>query len=388
VTCQAGLGRDRVATRRVVFVYTNTGKGHKSTADALAESVTLTDGNHPPVQVMHVDIYQLAKVFLFRKAGRHYEILCRHARWFYDILFRVTDNPTAKGLITRAILRVYGQRLTRTIARIDPDVMVVVHPLFVSDVLCELRDRSGAKWKIVSFVTDLGVAHVGWAGTALDSLLFVSPAQVWKIGSQGCLPLSGRAAVTKAPVRRAFTEYNHSVDERVIEALGLEQPYTLYIPGLQPGRELVRQVRHLTDAYQSRAIVVVGSISPRLIVRLKNINPRLIHLPSLSDFEIAAAMRNADIVSGKAGPAVMAEAASVGARFVPTAEVGRQEAGNAAAGRALYNIDAAPWWAEVYRARICRTAFRPVAPDHCPAIDETEVRSLLIGERRTPATEP
>ncbi len=388
MTCQAGPGKDRVASRRVLFVYANTGKGHKSTADALAESVTLADGNHPPVQVTHVDIYQLAKVFLFKRAGRHYEILCRHARWFYDILFRATDNPTAKGLIAHAILRVYGQRLTKTIARIDPDVVVVVHPLFVSDVMCELRNRSGAKWKIVSFVTDLGVAHAGWAGTALDSLLFVSPEQVSKIRSQSCLPPPGRTAVIKAPVRRAFTEYNRSVDKKIIEALGLEQPYVLYIPGLQPNRELARQVRHLTNVYQGRAIVIVGSISPRLMARLKNIDSQLIHLSSLSDIEIAAAMRNADMVSGKAGPAVMAEAASVGVRFIPTAEVGRQEAGNATAGRVLYNIDVAPWWAKIYSEKISRAASRPVAIEHFPIIDETEVRSLLIGECRTSATEP
>lgn len=376
---QAVQGKDQVAPRRVLFVYTNTGKGHKSTADALAESVTQADGKHPPVQVVHVDIYQLAKVFPFRRAGRHYEILCRHARWFYDILFRVTDNPTAKGLITRAILRVYGPRLTRAIARIDPNVIVVVHPLFVSDVLCELRNRSGAKWKVVSFVTDLGVAHAGWAGTALDSVLFVSPEQVRKLWSQGCLPLAGRTAVTKAPVRRAFTECNRSVDEKVIEALGLEQPYALYVPGLQADRALLRQVRHLADAYQSMAIVTVGSISPRLSVRLKKISPRLVHLSRLSDFEMAAAMRSAEIVCGKAGPAVMAEAASVGAHFVPTAEVGRQEAGNASAGRALYGIDAVPWWGEVYTGKMSGTPSRLRPPEHYPVIDETEVRFLLIG---------
>jgi 1,2-diacylglycerol 3-beta-galactosyltransferase len=378
VICQAGQGKDRVSPRRVIFVFTNTGKGHKSNADALAESVTLEDGDHPPVQVAHIDIYQLAKVFLFRRAGRHYEILCRHARWFYDILFRVTDNATAKHLITRAILRVYGQRLTTTMARIDPDVVVVVHPLFVSDVLCELRNRSGAKWKVVSFVTDLGVAHAGWTGTALDSAVFVSPQQVRKLGSQGCLPLEGRTAVTKAPVRRAFTEYNRSVDDKIMETLGLEQPYVLYVPGLQSGRALARQVRHLTDAYQGIPIAVVGSISPRLVVSLKNINRRLIHLPGLSDFEMAAAMRNAEIVSGKTGPAVMAEAASVGAHFVPTAEVGLQEAGNAEAGKALYGIDTAPWWAEVYSERTNRTMSRLMTSEHCLVIDEAAVRSLLI----------
>jgi UDP-N-acetylglucosamine:LPS N-acetylglucosamine transferase len=378
VICQAGQGNDRVAPRRVIFAFTNTGKGHKSTADALAESVTLADGDHPPVQVAQVDIYQLAKVFLFRKAGRHYEILCRHASWFYDILFRVTDNPTAKKLITRAILRVYGQRLARTMSRIDPDVVVVVHPLFVSDVLCELRNRSGAKWKVVSFVTDLGVAHAGWTGTALDSALFVSPEQVRKLSSQGCLPLEGRTAVTKAPVRRVFTEYNRSVDEKVIETLGLEQPYILYVPGLQSARALARQVRHLTDAYQGIPIAVVGSISPRLIAGLKNINRRLIYLSSLSDFEMAAAMRNAEIVSGKAGPAVMAEAANVGTHFVPTAEVGLQEAGNAAAGKALYGTDAAPWWAEVYSGRTNRTPSRIMASERYPVIDETEALLLLI----------
>ena len=362
-----------------MFIYASTGKGHKTTADALAESITQADGNRPTVEVAHVDIYQVARVSIFRKAGRHYEILCRHARWFYDILFRITDNPSAKRLITRTIVGVYGPRLTRAIAQIDPDVIVVVHPLFVSDVVCELRNRSGAKWKVVGFVTDLGVAHAGWAGPALDWVLFVSSEQIRKLRSQGCIPLAGRTAVTKAPIRRAFTECDRSLDEKVIEALGLEQPYALYIPGTQPDRALLRQARHLADAYQGMTIVAVGSTSPRLSARLENITSRLVHFPHLSDFEMAAAMRNAEVVYGKAGPAVMAEAFSAGTRFVPTAEVGRQEAGNVAVGRTLYDIDAVPWWGDVYTRTMSRAASSLMPLQHYPVIDETAVRLLLVG---------
>jgi UDP-N-acetylglucosamine:LPS N-acetylglucosamine transferase len=364
--------------RRVMFVYSDTGRGHRSVADALAESVMSSEGNHT-VQVTHVDIYQLAKVFLFRRAGRHYEILCRHARWLYDTLFRITDNPTAKNVITRAILFFYGPRLARVIARIDPDVIVVMHPLFASDVLCKLRDRSGAGWTVVSFVTDLGVAHAGWATVALDAVFFVSPSHVQKLRSQGCLPPESRTAIIKAPVRGAFAEDNRAMDGKAIETLGLKQPYVLYVPGLQSDRALARQVRHLTDDYRGMDIILVGSISSRLVNRLMNINPRLVHLCELSGFEMAAIFRKAEMVSGKAGPTVMAEAASVGAHFVPTAEVGCQEAGNALAGRALYGINAMPWWGEINERM--RNTIAPVliTPSHHRVLSAEEVRMIIIG---------
>jgi hypothetical protein len=360
--------------QRVMFAYSNTGKGHKSVAEALAESITSSSEKHLSPQVEHVDIYRLANVFLFRGGDRHYETLCRHAQWLYDILFRITDNPTAKNVITRVILRIYGAELAKTIARIAPDVIIVVHPLFMSDVLCKLRDRLGAKWRIVSFVTDLGVVHAGWTAADLDLALFVSSRQIQKLRSQGCLPPSSRTAVTKAPVRGTFVDRDHSIDEEVVEVLGLQRPYVVYVPGLQSARAQVRQVGHLANDYPEMQIVLIGSISGKLAGRLRRIRSDLVHLHDLADYQMAAAFRNAEVVSGKAGPAVMAETATVGARFIPTAEVGRQEAGNAAAGRALYGIDPVPWWGEVYRG-----VQNSMVPESDHVMDEAEVRMHLIG---------
>ena len=50
-----------------------------------------------------------------------------------------------------------------------------------ADVLCDLRSRSGAKWRIMSIVTDLAVVHAGWVATALDSVLLVSPGSGQKL---------------------------------------------------------------------------------------------------------------------------------------------------------------------------------------------------------------
>jgi hypothetical protein len=361
-----------------MIVYSDTGGNHRSAAEALAELVRSFEGSRD-VQVTHADVYKLAKVYPFRTASRRYKILCRHLGLLYDILFKVTDNMAVKNAIVRVILRVYGERIASVIARIDPDVIVVLHPLFVADVLCDLRIRSGAKWRIISIVTDLGVAHAGWVATSLDSVLLVSPAPAQKLRSQGCLPPDSRVAITKAPVRMAFAGGNGSMDEKVMAALGPKLPYVLYIPGLQPNRAIVHQVRCLTDDYSGMEIVLVGVISRRLVGRLREINPGLIYLSELSGLEMAVMFRNAKLVSGKAGPTVMAEAARVGARFLPTAEVGCQEKGNALAGRALYGIDAMPQWSESRRRKSKRIASASqVPPESYRSMDETEVCMLII----------
>jgi 1,2-diacylglycerol 3-beta-galactosyltransferase len=370
-------GSEGVMVRRIMFVYSDTGGNHRSAADALDELVSSYEGGRH-VQVTHADVYRLAKVYLFRTARRRYKILCRHLGLLYAILFRITDNVAVKNAIARVILRVYGGRIAKVIARIDPDVIVVLHPLFVSDVLCDLRSRSGARWRIISLVTDLGVAHAGWVATALDSVLLMSPGQAQKLRSQGCLPPESRVAITKAPVRAAFAAGNHSTDERVMAALGPKPPYVLYVPGLQPNKAIMHQVRCLTDDYRGIGIVLVGEIPRRLAGRLRKINPELIHLDKLSAFEMAVMFRNAKLVAGKAGPAVMAEGASVGAHFLPTAEVGCQEAGNALIGRALYGIDEMPQWSENRRRRSEQIASAHVPPEGYRIMNETEVRMLII----------
>jgi hypothetical protein len=369
-----------MAIRRIMLAYSNTGKGHQSVASALVETIISAQNECPPPRVQHVDIYQLANVFLFRSAGRQYEVLCRHLGWLYDILFRITDNPTAKSVIADAVLRVYGPVLEREISRINPDTIVVLHPLFVSDVLCKLRSRLNADWTIISLVTDLGVAHAGWTAPGLDSVLFVSRKQVQKLRSQGCLPPDSLIAATRAPVRSAFAENNSVEDQKVVNFYHLKRPYLLYIPGIQSPKAIWQQVSHLANDYSEMTLVLVGSYSPRLVGHLRDIQPDLVHLRELPSFEMAALFRNAEIVAGKTGPAVMAEAARVGARFLPTAEVGRQEAGNALAGRSLYSIDRAPKWGHVYKRMRNAATSDFTIPGQCEVIEETEVLRLLVGD--------
>ena len=113
------------------------------------------------------------------------------------------------------------------------------------------------------------------------------------------------------------------------------QDSALYVPGLQPRRSLVRQMECLTGEFKDAQLVIIGSVPAGTISRLRGINNQILHLESLSGIELSAAMRNAEVVAGKAGPAVMAEAASVRARFIPTAEVERQETGNAVEGQSM-----------------------------------------------------
>lgn len=365
---------------RVTFVYTDTGQGHKSSADGLAEWITRNarEANAPLARITHVDIYRLAKVFLFRRASQHYQFLCSHARWLYNLLFRITDSRIAKKLTVRAVIHLYGRRIRRVIEEADPDLIVVMHPLFMSDILCELRDQSSSKWKIVSFITDLGIAHAGWVSVSLDAAIFVCAGEIEKLRNQRCLPVETRVFVAQAPVRAPFGDCDTWLDGKIMEALGLDRPYLLYIPGLQPVRSLVRQVEHLTSEFKDMQFVVVGSVPTKAISYLRRINSKALHLESLSSVDMSAAMRNAEIVAGKAGPAVMAEAARVHVRFIPTAEVGRQEVGNVLVGRLMYGTDPLPSWGRTARQDAKEIATVQARLGDRIIMGDAEVYSLLM----------
>jgi hypothetical protein len=376
--CKMEMGSSR-PRRCIVFVYANTGQGHKSAADALAESITRHshEAGTSVVRMEHLDIYRLGEVPLFRRAAQHYRMLCRHARWLYDLMFRITDNPVAKRLITKVIVRLYGRRIERAIIDLNPDVIVILHPLFVSDVLCEIRRRSGHRWRLVSLITDLGVAHSGWTSRALDSALFVYPGLIGKLRSQRSLPPDSKVAVTRAPIRRAFAEPDRLQDKEQLEALALTAPYVLYIPGLQPRGAVVRQVEHLAGDNKGIPIVIAGPVPAGSIRRLEKARYRVLHLPSLSSTAMAATMRNAEVVAGKAGPTVMAEAATTDVPFVPTAELGFQETGNSRIGRLLYGADSMPWWAEKVRRDLKHYASAQESHASKTIMEDAEIYDLL-----------
>jgi hypothetical protein len=366
---------------RLTLVYANTGQGHKTSADGLAEWVTKNsrESDTQAVHITHVDIYRSARVFQLGRAGRHYQFLCWNAKWLYNFLFRISDSRPAKKLIVRTIVQLYGKRIGRVIEHTHPDLIIVLHPLFMSDVLCELRGRMAGKWQIVSFVTDLGIAHTGWVSASLDAAIFVHPGQIEKLRDQRCLPPETPVFVAQAPVRATFSEYDELLDHKLIGALGLKRPYLLYVPGLQPRRSLVRQMKRLTEEFKNIQFVIIGSVPAGTISCLKIINNQMLHLESLSGIEMSAVMRNAEVIAGKAGPAVMAEAASVHARFIPTAEVGRQEAGNALEGQSMYGTDPMPPWGRKER-RIPRehASNRARLADYL-VMDDAEVYNLLKG---------
>jgi hypothetical protein len=344
----------------IVFAYADTGFGHKSTAEGL-ESLLPTvvyDRGHL-LKVEHINIYSACGVTILGGAGRLYSLLCRYAIWLYNFLFTFSDRASVKQAVARIIVSVYGRRIERAIARLDPDLILVLHPLFFADVFTLMRKRSHSRWKVASLVTDLGNAHSGWACPWLDLAFFVSPEQIENLRAKGCLGQDTKVFLTRAPVRSPFKESVGPLDIIRLSAFGIDRPYVLYIPGLMPRRVVAFQLDRLVQEYVNLQIVVAGPGPRQSLSRRKDAGHRILYMPMLSANEMAIVMRNAHLVSGKAGPAVMAESASTRTIFLPTAEVGRQEVGNCHMGRILYGVKLPPSWSWM-------SAKRPELPKSFP----------------------
>ncbi|MFZ0217889.1 MAG: hypothetical protein WAM30_18310 [Candidatus Dormiibacterota bacterium] len=152
----------------VLILYSDTGGGHRAAARAIAESiearvagadVQLSDpliGQGPPV-VRHV-------------AGL-YPSLIRRARRAWGPIYHSSNTRPAWAMLRTTFGGQVRVRITRTLRRLEPDLVISVHPLLNHVSIDAIGVASRRRPPFVTVVTDLINLHRGWACTRADLVI-------------------------------------------------------------------------------------------------------------------------------------------------------------------------------------------------------------------------
>lgn len=199
---------------KVLFLSSDTGGGHRASAESLAKQFELL---YPgSVYVLH-DIQENEGTPPYNNLVKTYKHLSAHpSQW--KIVYGVS-NSRAFEMIADVHLKLMCERAVRKrIMSYDPDVVISVHPLMcnVPVLSCAKISHKTGKHSMFTVVTDLGSAHCLWFANGVEKM-FVGSQQIYDLAkARGKVP-DEKLVISGLPIRQDFAEQSEKLGDRLSE---------------------------------------------------------------------------------------------------------------------------------------------------------------------------
>ena len=310
---------------RVVFLYSDTGGGHRASATAVKNALEATQPGRFEIELL--DPFVETSRPLLRWIVYRYSWMLRNMPRTYGLVFHLTDNRA----LMRTALGIFGRQFRpgfkRDVTVRQPDAIVSFHPL-TNHVVLETLSEAGLSVPFITVVTDMTELHGFWMARAADLVIVASPEARRYAISKGLDPR--RVHAVGLPVNPAFTGPLRGEARAALRGrLGLrDQPTLLMASGGEGSGRLGKQAIALDRAGLGLQLLVVCGRNERLRERLARrawqghvrVYGFVDNMPEL--------MQAADGIVTKAGPGTITEALITGLPIFITTHVPGQEAGN------------------------------------------------------------
>ncbi len=314
-------------TKRVLFLISDTGGGHRAGAQAVGAALDEIDG--ATRFEWRIDDIATHCTFPLSKLGPAYSAALRYAPPIYGALYHATNGRRRYKTIVRFCEPLYRERLREVFTQYQPDVIVSVHPLLNHAALRARADAGMQHIPIVTVITDLGRVHEGWLLPEAD-LTVVPAREVYQRAIERGVPPE-RLRLLGHPIHPRFEDVSGSKAE-IRKKLGLPEDATiaLLMAGGEGGGKLLPTTLGLARAGLDFHLVVVTGRNAALKAKLEELAPSLPTPMTVLGFrnDVPELMRAADLLVTKAGPGTIAEASVAEVPVVVYDYVPGQERGN------------------------------------------------------------
>jgi 1,2-diacylglycerol 3-beta-galactosyltransferase len=307
----------------LVFLFSDTGGGHRSAAQAIIGA--LEHGYPDQFTYGMVDIFRDYAPPLVDRIPDIYPPLSRKPRLLGQI-FRLSDDPRVIGGILKIIWPYIRSSVDRMMHENQADLFVSVHPL-INVPLGYALERAGSNTPWVTVVTDLVSTHTTWF-CSRTNLIVVPTENAFQVGLK-CGISSERMKVVGLPVAEEFGLTNYAPRE-IRARLGwpLDDPVILLMGGGEGVVQLEAMAVAIDEARLPVTLVIVAGRNKALQQRLEDRSwrtPVRVYgfVYGMPDF-----MHAASILLTKAGPGTISEAISSGLPVILYSQLDGSEDGN------------------------------------------------------------
>ena len=310
---------------RIVFLFSDTGGGHRASATAVARAMELEYPGKFEVELL--DPFVDGGRPFVRWIVYRYNFMLKHLPRTYGLVFHLTNNRA----VMRAAIRVFGKGLRvgvrKYLAEKRPDGVVSFHPL-MNHVTVDEIDDLGMKLPFITVVTDMVDLHRFWLSRRADLVIVPSAEARRYCVKRGLDPR--KVHVEGLPVSPNFTGPPTSEERRAVrQRLELaDQPTLLLAAGGEGAGRLGAFARALDKAELGLQLVVVCGRNEKLRRSLQSRTWKGTVVVTGFVDNMHELMRASDAIVTKAGPGTITEALVSGLPIFLTGYVPGQEEGN------------------------------------------------------------
>lgn len=313
-------------TKRVLFLISDTGGGHRAGSQAIGAALDEIDGETR--YEWRIDDIATHCTFPLSQLGPAYSAALRFAPPIYGALFHATNGRRRYRTIVRFCEPLYRERLRDSFLMYRPDVIVSVHPL-LNHAALRARADAGLRVPLITVITDLGRVHEGWLLPEAD-MTVVPAREVYQRALERGVPPE-RLRLLGHPVHPKFEDVSETKIE-IRKGLGLptDRPIALLMAGGEGGGKLLPTTLALAKSRLPFHLVVVTGRNAALKAKLEELAPQLPTPMTVLGFrnDVPELMKASDLLVTKAGPGAIAEASIAEVPVVVYDFVPGQERGN------------------------------------------------------------
>jgi 1,2-diacylglycerol 3-beta-galactosyltransferase len=307
--------------RRAVFLFSDTGGGHRSAAEAVAEAVARLGAQD--VEVSLVDALHHYAPTPFNRLPGLYPRMVRTPR-MWGMGFRAS-NGRQRGRVLTTLIWPYVRRASqRLVAEVSADLFVSFHPLLIAPTLKAL---GSTRPPFFAVVTDLVTGHSLWYHHRLDLCFLPTEEAERRALVNGMRP--ERLRVVGLPVAERFcAPPGDRAQLRADLGWPLDRPMVLVVGGGEGMGPLFETACAIARSGAHAGLAIVTGRNENLRRRLEQVAWEIPTWVYGFEQRMPQMMQAATLLVTKAGPSTIAEAANAGLPVVLYSYLPGQEEGN------------------------------------------------------------
>ncbi len=309
------------ASRRLLFLFSDTGAGHRAAAEAVAAALQRRYPNQ--FEVDCVDPMADQRVVAGRLTAL-YGPVTRHVPILWAAAFHATNFPPTVRLIQHAIGRGLQRRLRQALEP-RPALVASFHPL-LNHVAIDVIPKGVPR---ITVITDWVKFHQAWTDLQADCIVCPSEA-AYQLCLRRGVP-AGRLVKAGLPIHPRFQDAIKRFTDRPAMRLKLRlRPHapTVLLTGGGDGTEpLGKYAAALAGSPLDVQVLAVCGRNRKLAERIRQENHAGVHVLGFVD-NMPELLLASDLLGTRAGPGMIAEGLACGCPLLLTGYLPGQEEGN------------------------------------------------------------
>jgi 1,2-diacylglycerol 3-beta-galactosyltransferase len=310
--------------KRIVFLMSDTGGGHRAAAEAIRDALYIRYGKDN-VEATLIDVFRLSR-FPMNYMPEFYPWLVNRSKASWAIGYNLSNTRGRANLLARTMYYTNARRFKKMIQTNPADVVVCVHSV-ITRAAMRAYDVLDMRPPFITVVTDLVTTHYFWYDKQAERCLVPTQAAYDRGLKAGLKPEQMR--ITGLPVDPRFMDSLVSKQAARAELGWLpDKPAILMVAGGDGMGPLHATARAISEKHLDCQLAIIAG-------RNRALKEKLEQTPWEQPTHIYGFVRNmprlmaaADILVTKAGPATLTEAAIAGLPMIISDAIPGQEDGN------------------------------------------------------------